>query len=85
MADDAKTYQHLQQIKREYGELLSWLIPFTRKRGGNTQHNMHHIKLIIQKFVISAYYQIPKDLVLRLSLKFVAEEAVCLSDSLSWF
>ncbi len=28
VAGDAKTYQHLQEIKREYGEQLSWLIPF---------------------------------------------------------
>ncbi len=28
VAGDAKTYHHLQEIKIEYGEQLSWLIPF---------------------------------------------------------
>ena len=28
MAGDAKTYQHLQSLKLDYGEELSWLLPF---------------------------------------------------------
>ena len=45
VAGDAKTYQHLQSLKLDYGEELSWLLPFPG--------DFHILQPVVLKFEVS--------------------------------
>ena len=45
---DAKTYQHLQSVKLDYGEQLSWLIPFPGD---------FHVLLNYQPILLKVYFE----------------------------
>ena len=70
VAGDAKTYQHLQHIKREYGEQLSWLIPFP-----GDFHILMNYKPVLSKVYVTAPIQ--------LSLSFAATASIINSTRLN--